>query len=107
MDAAARGRCAPCANPALRSQRPRETQRLCRRRDVFLSGLQLRRREEMRTEIILDQGVEKNEVDKKGYKAYDWAMYMRRRTGGFEYGQVEAYLETYQPKIDFKTKRYQ
>ena len=31
-------------------------------------------------------------------------MYMRRRTGGFHYGQVEAYLETYKPKIDFKGK---
>ena len=108
------------------------------------------------TELILDQGVDKNEKDKKGLTAYDWAMYLRKKTNrardkterernaqkksvdvaerthghpeimkelnqklseleatfselerlGFNYGEVEAYLETFQPKLDFKTRKY-
>jgi len=35
--------------------------------------------------------------------AYDWAMYMRRRTGEMHYGEVEAYLETFKPRMRFKS----
>ena len=56
------------------------------------------------TELILDQGVEKNEKDKKGLTAYDWAMYLRKKTNRAR-DKTERERDAHRPKNSGRSVR--
>lgn len=48
---------------------------------------------------ILETGASIKAKDKHKHTAYDWAMYIRKKTKSYNHGVVEAYLEDYRPAL--------
>ena len=53
---------------------------------------------------ILETGASIKAKDKHKHTAYDWAMYIRKKTKSYKHGVIEAYLEDYKPALYVKRR---
>lgn len=54
---------------------------------------------------ILETGASIKTKDRRKHTAYDWAMYIRKKTKSKKHGCCEAYLEDYKPALFVKRRR--